>query len=545
MITALRNKIRSLFAGSAGKTEKRPGTTVEPVAVSKPHVAAPRKKHPQHNEKRANSGEKRSYQDKRASSFNQNISDIDDRKPRRKPVSAGKERQQRLPVFDQKPKEIPPKPEKLIEPPVVEGKTRFMDMNVHQDIMFGVQEMGFEYCTPIQEASLPHLLAGSDLAGKAQTGTGKTAAFLVSTFTKLLNNPKENRLPGSCRALVMAPTRELAIQIHKDAERIALFAGMHNVVVFGGMDHHKQREMLARPVDILIGTPGRIIDYSRSRHLDLSHAEVLIIDEADRMLDMGFIPDVTRIINQLPGKGKRQTMLFSATLDPSILQLADNWLREPVTVESESEQMITDLIEQCFYSVSADEKLPVLLWMLQHEDYERILIFGNRKDKNMDLQRNLARYGVKVELLSGDIAQEKRIKILERFREGSVKVVIATDVAARGIHVDNVTMVINYDLPERAEDYVHRVGRTGRAGQKGKSVSFLCEYGAYYLPEIEKLLNCHTSSTLPPEEMLVMPAKDADYREPARQFRSDRPSFSSGRRPSSGGRGGRSSSRSR
>ena len=255
----------------------------------------------------------------------------------------------------------------------------------------------------------------------------------------------------------------------------------------------------------MIGTPGRVIDYSRSGALDLSKVEILVIDEADRMLDMGFIPDVKRIVSQMPRKGERQTLLFSATLEESILRLASGWLAEPVVLESEPEKMVSDNINQTFYSVLRDEKLALLLNILKTMEYERVIIFGNRKDVNLRLQHDLARYGFSVPLLSGDISQEKRIRILEKFRSGSEKIVIATDVAARGIHVDDVSIVINYDLPEQPEDYIHRIGRTGRAGNTGTSISFLCEYGAYYLPPIEELLGTQFSSILPAEEQLVLP----------------------------------------
>ncbi len=404
-------------------------------------------------------------------------------------------------------KKIPQKPENVIIFPEIEGETRFTDLKLHEDVLYGLQEMGFEYCTPIQAKSLPFLLDGRDTTGKAQTGTGKTAAFLAATFSKFLNEPKENRKPGTCRALIMAPTRELAMQIYKDAEQISLFTNMNNLVVFGGMDHRKQRDMLSKPIDILIGTPGRIIDYSSSRHLNLSETEVLVLDEADRMLDMGFIPDVRRIINKLPGKDKRQTLLYSATLEEKILRLADAWLKDPVTVESEGDQLVTDLIEQNFYTVSLDEKFSLLYWIIKKEAFERMLIFGNLKSKNFDVYRNLKRYGIDCDLLSGDVPQPKRVKILERFRSGEQKIVIATDVAARGIHVDDVSVVINYDVPERAEDYVHRIGRTGRAGKKGKSISFVCEYGAYSLGIIEELLEEPVKCVMPPDEMLEKPPR--------------------------------------
>ncbi len=404
-------------------------------------------------------------------------------------------------------KKNPQKPEKLTIFPELKDKTRFTDLKLHKDVLFGLQEMGFEYCTPIQAKSLPFLIDGRDTAGKAQTGTGKTAAFLAATFSKFLNEPKKNRKAGTCRALIMAPTRELAMQIYKDAEKISLFTEMNNLVVFGGMDHRKQRDMLSKPIDVLIGTPGRIIDYSTSRHLNLAETEILVLDEADRMLDMGFIPDVRRIINKLPGKDKRQTLLYSATLEDKILRLADTWLKDPVEVESESDKLVTDLIEQNFYTVSLDEKFAVLHWIIKNEKFERMLIFGNLKSKNFDIYRTLKRYDIDCDLLSGDVPQPKRVKILERFRSGEQKIVIATDVAARGIHVDDVSIVINYDLPERAEDYVHRIGRTGRAGKKGKSISFVCEYGAYSLAMIEELLGEPAKCIIPPDEMLELPPR--------------------------------------
>ena len=370
--------------------------------------------------------------------------------------------------------------------------------------------MNFEYCTPIQEQALPELLAGRDLGGKAQTGTGKTAAFLLAAFTRIANNPLTEQADATPRVLVLAPTRELAIQIHKDAEAINVFADFTNVVVFGGMDHDKQRKSLQQKIDILAGTPGRIIDYVRSGALDLSKVELLVIDEADRMLDMGFIPDVRRIVAQLPEKGVRQTMLFSATLEPEIMRLAQSFLHEPVMVETEPEQVVGATIEQTFYSVAGSEKLAMLLYIIKNEPFERMIIFGNRKDKNLDVFEALQKCGIAVELMSGDIAQQKRMRILEDFRSGKVKIVIATDVAARGIHVDNVSLVVNYDLPERSEDYVHRIGRTGRAGQQGKAISFICEYGAYYMPDIEKYVGETFKSTLPTAEMVEIPA---EYRE--------------------------------
>jgi ATP-dependent RNA helicase RhlB len=460
------------------KKKAKPGKTRKTERIEHPHGDKPRRKNERHPGKGGRN-------DRPARPRNVEV-----------PVVTAKVRKER--------------PKMLKDVPPAEGKMRFLDLPLDENVQFGVQNAGFEYCTPIQAMTLPGLLEGRDLAGKAQTGTGKTAAFLLAVFTKLLQNPREQSVPGQPRALVLAPTRELAIQIHKDAEALGIFTGLNNVVVFGGMNHEQQRRQLEEPVDVLIGTPGRVIDYSRSSSLDLRKVEILVIDEADRMLDMGFIPDIKRIVAHLPRKQDRQTLLFSATLEDSILRLASGWLVDPIIMESEPEKMVSDNIEQTFYSVLREEKLALILHILNHEEYERVIIFGNRKDVNLRLQHDLERFGFRVPVLSGDIPQDKRIRILEKFRKGSEKVVIATDVAARGIHVDNVSLVVNYDLPERPEDYVHRIGRTGRAGNKGKSISFLCEYGAYYLPDIEELLGVQFNSVLPPEEMLKLPERKKD-----------------------------------
>ncbi len=430
------------------------------------------------------------------------------------------------------------KPEKLKEVPVCEGKVRFLDLPLREEIQFGIQHSEFEYCTPIQEMTLPVLLERRDLAGKAQTGTGKTAAFLLAGFDYLLNHPVPERKNGTPRMLVLAPTRELAMQIHKDAMELSVFTGLNCVVVFGGMDHERQRRDLAQRVDLLVGTPGRVIDYSRGPDLDLSKVETLVIDEADRMLDMGFIPDVKRIVSQLPRKGERQTLLFSATLEDHILRLASGWLAEPAVIESEPENLVSENITQTFYAVSRDEKLALLLYILANTPYDRVLIFGNRKDVNLRLQYDLARFGYRIPVLSGDIPQAKRIRILEQFRSGEEKIVIATDVAARGIHVDDVSIVVNYDLPERAEDYIHRIGRTGRAGHTGLSISFLCEYGAYYLPAIEELLGTTFPSSQPTEEMVTLPPELKNARLP--ELKRDRRGGGFGSRPRRPGYSGRS-----
>jgi ATP-dependent RNA helicase RhlB len=393
-----------------------------------------------------------------------------------------------------------------------EGKTRFSEFEISNEILCALQDLGFKYCTPVQEKCLPEALEGKDITAKAQTGTGKTAAFLIAAFTTLLKNPLKERKHGACRVLILAPTRELALQIYKDAEAISKYCGFNNLVVFGGMERRKQRDKLADNIEVLVGTPGRIIDFCRSRHLHLHDTEILVIDEADRMLDMGFIPDVRRIVSKLPEAGKRQTMFFSATLTTEITRLVERWLKNPVKIEAETENMVTDLIEQSFFTVSREEKLAMLLWLIENSSIERMLVFGNRKDTNSRLVNKLRRFGVRCEILSGDVPQKKRLRILELFRKGDIKILIATDVAARGIHVDGISHVINYDLPEKAEDYIHRIGRTGRAGATGKSISFVCEYGAYCLGDIEKLLGNNVNCIYPEEEMVVMPARKNNKR---------------------------------
>ena len=451
-----------------------------------------------------------------------------------------KQPKQTQPAQKQKqPRQIPPMPA-IVPPPEEPGKMRFCDLELSQEVLAAVQVLGFLYCTEIQKLCLPFALAGRDLAAKAQTGTGKTAAFLSTLITRFLRRPVEGeRKHGAPRALVLAPTRELAIQIHDDAEALARFTNLNCVVIFGGMDHEKQRRELDAPIDILVGTPGRIIDYSQSGDLDLSKAEVLVIDEADRMLDMGFIPDVRRIVYHLPRPGVRQTMLFSATLEPAVLRLVDSWMKDPEFVESEPQHIVTDLIDQRFYAVLDEQKMAVLLHVIREEKPERMIIFGNRKDKNMSVAARLFEYGEDAELLSGDVPQEKRLKILDRFREGKTRILVATDVAARGIHVDGISHVVNYDLPEQADDYVHRIGRTGRAGEHGISISFADEFGSFVLPQLEQYTKCEIKTVQPPQEWLELPEKTRELPPEERARMNRRHGGSGGGRPHRGGGRGR------
>lgn len=368
-----------------------------------------------------------------------------------------------------------------------EGKQRFHDFDLHPDLMRGIQESGFTYCTPIQASAIPIALQHKDITGKAQTGTGKTAAFLVSVIQNLLSNPYQGeRFSSEPRVVALAPTRELALQIEKDAKQLLKYTGLNAVCVVGGMDFDKQRAQLRHSVvDILIGTPGRMIDFIYREDVYLDQVEMLILDEADRMLDMGFIPDVRKIVRQTPHKEDRQTLLFSATYNDDIIRLTEQWTIDPVQVEIEPEQVTNERVDQKVYLLEASERYGVLKQILEQPEVNLSIVFLNRRDQVRDVYESLRRDGFKAAMLSGDVPQNKRLKTLENFKKGSIKVLIATDVAGRGIHVDGITHVVNYTLPEDPEDYVHRIGRTGRADKTGHAISFASEDDAFAIPEIE------------------------------------------------------------
>ena len=385
-----------------------------------------------------------------------------------------------------------------------EEKLPFEALELTEPVAKALKDMGFSYCSPIQAKSLPYSLSGHDVLGKAQTGTGKTAAFLVAAFEDLLRQPPpEERFAGEARALIIAPTRELVMQIAKDAKAIGKYTDLKVHTLVGGMDFNKQLNALhSQHVDILVATPGRLLDMCERREVYLDQAEVLVIDEADRMLDMGFIPQVKRIVRMTPQKTHRQTMLFSATFSNDVLRLSEQWMHEPVTVEIEPESVATDTVEQLVYLVSSDEKLPLLVNLIHQPDVKNLMVFANRRDECRRLHEKLRNKGFRVGLLSGEIPQGKRLKTLEDFKAGRLQALIATDVAGRGIHIDGVSHVVNYMLPEEPEDYVHRIGRTGRAGNSGKSISFACENDAFRLPAIEELLGRKLVCEQPPEHLL-------------------------------------------
>jgi ATP-dependent RNA helicase RhlB len=390
-----------------------------------------------------------------------------------------------------------------VEP--MEGKSRFHDLGLREELMRGIADLGFHYCSPIQAAILPHTLQGHDAIGKAQTGTGKTAAFLITIFNDLLCNPPEGeRFVGEPRALVIAPTRELVMQIAADAEELARHTNLQVTTLIGGMDYQKQLNRLGSTVvDLVVATPGRLLDFMGRRDLYLDHVEILVLDEADRMLDMGFIPQVKRIVRATPQKDNRQTLLFSATFTQDIINLSQQWTFNAITVEIEPESVATSAVDQKVYLVSSQQRYKVLNNLLRSPDCTSVIVFANRRDQVRRLHEKLRKSGVSAGILSGEIPQAKRTRTLEQFKQGEIKVLVATDVAGRGIHVEGVSHVVNYNLPEDPEDYVHRIGRTGRAGATGTSISFASEDDAFLLPDLEALLGTRLECTHPPEELLV------------------------------------------
>ncbi len=425
-----------------------------------------------------------------------------------------------------------------VEP--TEGKTRFHDLDLPNSVMHAISDLGFQYCTPIQAEILPSTLTGKDATGRAQTGTGKTAAFIITVLARLLRKPiNGKRKPGTPRVLIIAPTRELVMQIADEAMALAKYAGISITSVFGGMDYEKQQRRLSqKKTDIVVATPGRLLDFKRRKDVDLSKVEVMIIDEADRMLDMGFIPDVRKIIYSTPHKDKRQTLLFSATLTLEVSRLAAQWTRNPVTVEIEPEQVAVDTVNQLVYIVTQEEKITLLYNIITLQKLERVIVFCNRKDETRRLADLLSRYNMNCAVLSGDIRQHTRVRTLKNFKEGKIRVLVATDVAGRGIHIEGMDHVINYTLPRDPEDYVHRIGRTGRAGAAGTSISFADEEDGFYIPAIEELIGQELPCIHPEDEWLV-PLPPAPKRK-SQPPKGRRPPARSGKKGYSGrSRGGR------
>jgi len=364
---------------------------------------------------------------------------------------------------------------------------KFNELELPEQVQRGIAATGFTDCTPIQEKTLPIALSGRDVAGQAQTGTGKTAAFLITLFTRLLSQERRGD-PRQPRALILAPTRELVVQIEKDAQQLGVECGFTIQAIYGGVDYMLQRNALREGADVVIGTPGRLIDYLKQKVYSLGNVEVLVIDEADRMFDMGFIADLRFILRRLPGYDKRQNLMFSATLNQRVMELAYEFMNVPVKVEVSPEQMTAERVEQVIYHVSRKEKFPLLLGLLRREGMERTMIFVNTKREAEFLHDRLNANEFPCRVISGDVDQKKRLRILEDFKSGKLPIMIATDVASRGLHIDGVSHVINYDLPQDAEDYVHRIGRTARAGAEGKAISLADEDGAFHLEDIHEYI---------------------------------------------------------
>ena len=355
--------------------------------------------------------------------------------------------------------------------------------------MQGIDDAGFSLCTPIQAETLPVALDGHDIAGQAQTGTGKTAAFLVAVYNYLLTHPADKqRRKNQPRALMLAPTRELAIQIHTDASLIGRHTGLQLGLAYGGTGYEEQRQTIAAGVDILIGTPGRLIDYFKQHVYDLKMAQAIVLDEADRMFDLGFIKDIRYLLRRCPPPEKRIGLLFSATLSHRVQELAYEHMNNPVYIDVEPEKVTVDRVRQVLYHISNEEKIPLLVGLLKHMDPSRSIIFVNTKRNAERVWSYLEGNGFKCAVLSGDVPQKKRQRLLKEFQDGKLPILIATDVAARGLHIPDVSHVFNYDLPQDAEDYVHRIGRTARVGKDGDAVSFACEGFVYSLPDIEAFI---------------------------------------------------------
>jgi len=386
------------------------------------------------------------------------------------------------------------------------SETRYKDFDLEPCVAKGLEEVGFEFCTPIQADTLPIALRGQDVAGEAQTGTGKTAAFLIACFQHLITTPDdEKRKKSQPRSLILAPTRELAIQIHKDACMLGKHCNLTFGLAYGGTGYDQQRKDIEDGVDVLIGTPGRIIDYYKQRVFDLKKAEVVVLDEADRMFDLGFINDIRYLLKGCPPAEERLTLLFSATLSHRIEELAYVHMHDVATVRVESEFKTADKVKQSVYYPANDEKIPLLLGLMVKFEPERSIVFINTKRAADKVYAWLEGNGYPSALLSGDVPQKKRQSLLNKFTIGEFNVLVATDVAARGLHIPDVSHVFNFDLPQSGEDYVHRVGRTARAGASGAAISFACEDFAHYLMDIEEYIG-HSIDNEPVEvELLVKP----------------------------------------
>lgn len=415
----------------------------------------------------------------------------------------------------------------------------FSELDLSQDLARGIADLEFETCTDVQAATFEHTLGGRDVAVQSQTGTGKTAAFLITIFHLLTNDQKYK---GS-RALIVAPTRELAVQIESDAKALGKYLPFRTICIYGGVGYGQQEKALADKVELVIGTPGRLLDFNQSRKLDFREMGILVIDEADRLFDMGFYPDIRRIMRNARPREERLTMLFSATLSTNVRNIAWQFMNDPAEVEIAPEQMTVDQVEQKLFHVSKDEKFRLLLGLLKKYDPKNAVVFCNTKRATEIVAKKLTLNGYHSEFIIGDLPQKKRLKTIDQLRAGEIRILCATDVAARGLHVDNLDMVFNYDIPEDPEAYVHRIGRTARAGQTGRAISLACERFVYGLEPIEALIGMKIPSDSVSEELLVedesagqrLPSTRYDERPPRKGDRRDGGRRDNSRRDSSRG----------
>ena len=383
---------------------------------------------------------------------------------------------------------------------------RFTALDLEPALLRGVEEAGFEFCTPIQAGALPIALAGRDVEGQAQTGTGKTAAFLLATLNRLLRRPPgDPERDTGPRALIVAPTRELAVQIHRDAEALGRYSGFRMMVVFGGTGYEEQRRRLREGVDVLVGTPGRLIDYYKQRIYDLRRIEVAVIDEADRMFDLGFIRDVRYLLRRMPPAEERLNLLFSATLSHRVSELAYEHMNAPTVVNANPDRVTVSRVSQKLFHVSKEEKIPLLFGLLENREVTRTLVFTNTKRSAEQVESYLSANGIRAGMLTGDVPQKRRLSLLDDFKRGALPILVATDVASRGLHIPDVSHVFNFDLPQDPEDYVHRVGRTARVGSEGDAVSFACEEFVYSLGAIEEFIGEKIPASAVSDDLLIHP----------------------------------------
>lgn len=436
--------------------------------------------------------------------------------------------------------EVAAKPELSAAPERVLTEMSFDALPLPDSVRAGLREAGFDLCTPIQAQTLPIVLAGKDVAGQARTGTGKTAAFLLAIFKRLIEDPEPASAGHHPRAIVIAPTRELAIQIHRDAELLGGTTGLSFGLAYGGVDYQKQLNRLSAGVDVLIGTPGRIIDFFKQRIFGLKHIRVAVLDEADRMFDLGFISDIRYLFRAMPPPEQRQTLMFSATFPLKVNELAYEHMNDAESVRIDEDRKTTERVEQLVYYPANREKLPLLVELLRGMPDGHVIIFVNTRRAADRVDRTLRGNGFDCAMLAGSVPQKKRQRLLERFHAGELPILVATDVAARGLHIPDVSHVVNFDLPQDAADYVHRIGRTARLGARGQAISFACEDYAFHLPEIEEFigqsirLEEHAAGSLPELAPAVAPSKS----ESGPRSGNKKGSSSGRRRRRGGGRGG-------